>query len=540
MMSWLACMLSAGIALQAVASDLTVPSKDLKRPRESGRLLVLVVGVEQFTDDFWPTLQWSVDDAGAFANALRQGATREVRVVTLTNANATRANTLKALNTLKVQSRPNDIVAVYVSTHGTLAPRDDGELEKIVVLNDTHKDTPMTTGLRYSELTTLIDAMQARRKLLVLAMCHGGVGKSRLSPKVERLVQSSKGELAPLVHVSEGTLVLAAAAKGEAAREDDRLRGDVYTHFFIEGLKVYDRNRDGMVTALEAHDYAKEKTYAFTQGRQRPTADAQWIGDADVPLRGKVERRGVPVLEAYSEDYAGMQLKVDDGVKGLLPMAFPLAADGGSKITLYGSGEGKRLAVYRVRTEPGKTLTLDELLAPPPFSVAVVGRQEQWSDAAFERLTGQERVWNLALSAAYHHADAYVAFEVVAPKTANRDVRTNLRADSTWRRFGLSAGYGWTPRWGWHVAGGLQLANETMKLAFKDVASDAVDEQSNATLLGVTASIERDLPKDFGLAVDFGLLKGNHDFGDLGSVDASRSTFGFRLLMHLGGVGRRQ
>lgn len=38
---------------------------------------------------------------------------------------------------------------------------------------------------------------------------------------------------------SEGTLILAASAKGEAARESDRLQGGIYTHYLLEaGMKT--------------------------------------------------------------------------------------------------------------------------------------------------------------------------------------------------------------------------------------------------------------------------------------------------------------
>ncbi len=62
-------------------------------------------------------------------------------------------------------------------------------------------------------------------------------------------------------------MVFAACDWGETAREDEGLKNDIYTHFLIEGLNgSADRNIDGAVTATEAHDYARRRTYALHRG----------------------------------------------------------------------------------------------------------------------------------------------------------------------------------------------------------------------------------------------------------------------------------
>src|SRR5262249_46459206 len=152
----------------------------------------------------------------------------------------------------------DDVVVVYVSTHGTLARDAHGSLERYLVTSDTHLDDVRSTGLLLSDVEAALDALPSRKKVLILATCHSGAGKSLLPPEVLRELEGTKGPFfaARLEEVSRASIVLAACDWGETAREDEGLENDIYTHFFVEALlKPADRNGDGAVTATEAHDY---------------------------------------------------------------------------------------------------------------------------------------------------------------------------------------------------------------------------------------------------------------------------------------------
>src|SRR5690606_30484662 len=138
------------------------------------------------------------------------------------------------------------------------------------------------------------------------------------------------------------------------------------------------------------------------RGRQRPTADARLIGDADVPLRGTRQRSGLPVLEAYDEDLAGFEVEVKGQTKGRLPMAFPLEP-GTNTVSLYAPGTGKRLATYELAATRGEVVTLEEMMAPPPVELKVSGGSERWLDSAFSRLAGGQVKPYRSVSGYYHH-----------------------------------------------------------------------------------------------------------------------------------------
>ena len=117
-----------------------------------------------------------------------------------------------------------------------------GDLEKVIVLNNTKYRSLSKTGLSHRRLLKEVDKISSAKKLMIFATCHSGIGKSKLPPEVQELLATSKGTVQPIDDVSEGFIILSASTKGETAREDDRLRADIYTHFFLQGLQVNDHS----------------------------------------------------------------------------------------------------------------------------------------------------------------------------------------------------------------------------------------------------------------------------------------------------------
>jgi hypothetical protein len=73
------------------------------------------------------------------------------------------------------------------------------------------------------------------------------------------------------------------------------------------------------VSATEAHDWARRNTWAYTNGRQRPSAQILEVGADPVLLAGALERPGQPEVFSYSARLEGFTLKVDGEVAGELP-----------------------------------------------------------------------------------------------------------------------------------------------------------------------------------------------------------------------------
>lgn len=342
------------------------------------RRLALLVGISEFQDPQWRNLRYSEKDAQDLATALldpTRGHFDQVRVLNRPEQ-TTRASILAALHELQQEAtRPDDVVVVYFSAHGTLARDGQGELKRYLVTHDASYGAISQTALSMDLLKAEFDKLPSRRRLLVLATCHSGSGKSLLPKELEKELTGIKAGFyaRPIEESSRASMVFAACDWGETAREDEGLRNDIYTYFLIEGLNgSADRNADGAVTATEAHDYARRRTFAFTQGRQRPSAEIMEVGADPVVLSGSIDRLGRPELFSYNPRLDGFTLKVDGEPRTELPGGAAVTA-GRRTVELT---KGDAVLVHReLEVGAGQRLALEQLLAEafPHRTISLVG-----------------------------------------------------------------------------------------------------------------------------------------------------------------------
>ncbi|MHB8879431.1 MAG: caspase family protein [Myxococcaceae bacterium] len=330
------------------------------------RRFALLVGVSKVQDDRWRPLRYAAKDAQDLGLALldpKRGNFGQVQVIT-EDARTTRAGILGAIGALReMATRPDDVVVVYLSAHGTLARDEKGELRRYLVTRDSDFSRIGSTALPIDLLKAEFDRIPSRRRLMVLATCHSGGGKSLLPRELEEELAGVKSGFyaRPLEEASRASMVFSACDWGETAREDDKLENDIYTHFLVEGLTgSADRNVDGAVTATEAHDFARRRTFAFTSGRQRPSAEILEVGADPIVLSGTMERLGRPELYSYSARLDGFTLKVDGEERGELPGGAAVKP-GKRKVELTKGGEV--LLSREVDVEAGERLELEGLLA---------------------------------------------------------------------------------------------------------------------------------------------------------------------------------
>jgi hypothetical protein len=339
------------------------------------RRLALLVGVQQFADPAWRPLRYPEADAAALAEVLRDPARGAFDEVEVLPGDADRSAFDAALRRLAARSRDErDTVVVYLSTHGTLARDGQGGLRRYLVLADTRLSDVSGTAVSMDDLKADFERIRSRKKVLVLAACHSGGGKSLLPAEVQRELSSTKSGflVRPIEEVSRASVVLAASDWGETAREDEGLGHDIYTNFLVEALRLgADRNGDGAVTASEAHDYARRMTYEFTGGRQRPSAETSEVGVDPIVLVGKVARVGRPELYSYAPALDGFEVRIDG--KPLAELPGGVALDAGSHRVQVQKGSGPALLDDRLDLDPGQRLDLADLLARRQ------GRQGRWA-----------------------------------------------------------------------------------------------------------------------------------------------------------------
>jgi hypothetical protein len=323
----------------------------------------LLVGIDHFEDDHFAELHFAASDARALATGLNEF--DDVR--TLVRPEETRrAAILEALADLEKRIRsPRDTVFLYFSTHGSLAQRPGGELERELVVADTRLDLLRETGISVDELIHRAETLPSRRVAVVLATCHAGHGKSRVPDALALALARRKGPLPRFEEVSEAVVVLSAASFGDVAREDEKLGHDVYTYFFIEALTAGDRDGDGAVTISEAHDYARERTWQFTKGEQRPAVESAILGVDPIVLHGQRQRNGLPVIYSYVPSAEGVAVQVSGEAKGVLPGGFAVEP-GQQQLQLFDSGSSKLLYSGTIQLERGERVELSTLIPPSP------------------------------------------------------------------------------------------------------------------------------------------------------------------------------
>jgi hypothetical protein len=336
------------------------PAGATARPA-GGRRFGLFIGLSSFGASGFPALRYAAKDARDFAGAVEA---LDHSVVLSTPEETRRPAILAALADLSRRAtRAGDTVMVYVSSHGALARRPGGPLQRYIITSDTVANLVADTALSVAELLAAVERMPARRRAVVLAFCHSGSGKSVMTDELAEALRGIKGPFVPppLEEVSEATAVLSASDFGETAREDDRLSGDVYTHFLVEGAGKADADGDGAVTLTEAHDYARSRTYAFTGGTQRPSARLHLVGADPIVLRGVRTRRPRPVLFSYAPSAQGIAVSVDGRPKGQLPGSLVLD-EGRHQVELRAGDAGAVLYRGALTVQSGDRVEVSELL----------------------------------------------------------------------------------------------------------------------------------------------------------------------------------
>lgn len=510
--------------------------------KQPPRLYVVVLGVSKFKDSFWPTLKWAEDDAKRFADKIGSGTQFEQMKSVLINENATLNSVRAKLKEISTTAKKDDVVLLYISSHGTLRTNKKDILEPVVVLHDSSHESLIRSVLPHSELKQWVANLKSRRNAIILATCHSGVGKSKYTDEVVAFRKGEKGSaLRPFDAVSEGTLILAASARNQTALESDDLKADVYSHYLLEALDVADRNGDGAVSLLEAHDYARVRTYAFTKGRQLPTVEAEMIGDADFPLKGRQKSDGLPILEAYSAKYEGYLVGIEKGENVTLPSALPLK-DGSNHVRVYESSESEPRE-FILKASAGEKISLQQILEPPPFYLGLSGEYLIPMEARFERLTGKKNYIQYKLHAGYLWQNFDLSAHYKVKQSFANQIRPNLKSSLNRNSWGLQTGFQYSlleKKFRLSLKPALLLNYNQNSLAFRD--NNSGDEQISESkswsygyqfdcLIGFQTW-------PYALVLGGGQEFEKNDFAPFGSINMNASRVHLGILWNFGSKAR--
>lgn len=288
-------------------SEIVASADDDDAPGPVGHKYALLVGIARFKKRINP-LKYTDKDARDFYDFLTDPAggnfPRE-NVILLTNEEATRQNIQRALDSIREKAQADDLVLVYLSSHGT-PPDKYGGVH--VVAYDTEvipRQRVWETSVSEDILQGFINGVKAKRLIVVLDACYSngayskiagflppggkslgaddeeGSGRSRtyMAKRLlgaKDLIPEEPGALSPK---GWGKVLFSASNGDERSWELDSLQNSAFTHFFIRGLRA----SQGVLK--EAFDYAhprvveavrKEKGEEIEQHPQITPSRKEW------------------------------------------------------------------------------------------------------------------------------------------------------------------------------------------------------------------------------------------------------------------------
>lgn len=225
--------------LSCASSDGTAPPPPKLGPIRDKH--ALIVGIGTFRDTRIPKLHYTAKDAQNLHDFLvdpQGGRFSEENVHLLIDAAATRQGILTRIQTIFERAREDDLLLVYVSSHGS--PRQDAEGLKgigYIITYDTDFDRMFVDALEFQDFSAKLSLIKARRKVTFLDTCYSG---QALRPGAKTLSIGPMGidqEAARLFTSAEGSYLITSSDEAEQSWESERLQNSFFTFYLLEALR---------------------------------------------------------------------------------------------------------------------------------------------------------------------------------------------------------------------------------------------------------------------------------------------------------------
>jgi uncharacterized caspase-like protein len=243
----------------------------------------LVIGINKFQDTHVPRLKYTSKDARDFAALLKDpsaGRFAAGHVHLITDEQATTRKIKEELNWLARSAAKDDLVVVYLSSHGSPREKDTAGVN-YVITNDTDlkdADSLFATALPMVELVNVVRTrIQARRAAIFLDTCHSGAvttaadagfnSSQVASPIFDRLTQGV------------GRVIIASSEAKEKSYESDKVQNGYFTYHLVRVLQqagggasvdqVFDTVRDAVSKQVLA-EWKMHQTPVLSKSMQSP------------------------------------------------------------------------------------------------------------------------------------------------------------------------------------------------------------------------------------------------------------------------------
>ncbi|MGC2498359.1 MAG: caspase family protein, partial [Acidobacteriaceae bacterium] len=244
----------------------------------------LVIGIGQFQNPGIPTLHYTTADAKAFALELADPAIGRFppdHVGVLLDDQATTRNIKEKLNWIARNAKPNDLVVIYVATHGSPRTDDSAGGANYIVTYDTDvgqggaidQDALYATALPMVELANAVATrMKALRTAVILDTCYSGGAMGNTAKLMAAGLANSAPSSAMLERMADGTgrIVIAAARSDEESLESSSLQHGYFTYYLLQAMKA-DKGLDPMSRIYSSVSQSVEQQVAALAKQQGKT-----------------------------------------------------------------------------------------------------------------------------------------------------------------------------------------------------------------------------------------------------------------------------
>ena len=298
----------------------------------------LVVGVSHFADSSID-LKYAAKDARDFADYLvKEAQFSPDHVRLLLDEKATRENILSQLGDkwLPHVAGPDDLVLIYVSSHGSPSQVDVAGVNYLVAYN-TNKNSLLATAIPLRDLTSMVkERIHSDRVVLIMDACHSGAAVEEIASKgLFRVTNFSADE----IFQGCGQLVICSSQPNQVSWESKNYPNGVFTHYLLEGLRKNGSN----TTLSDACQYMKDQVQNEVlkdRGElQTPVLKSKWQGnDLVLGVGSASPQPGVP----------------DDGTATPLFQAAPLTVNK-TGLPLKAASKSAGLAAVKSKAPLAKT-----------------------------------------------------------------------------------------------------------------------------------------------------------------------------------------
>src|SRR5262249_38303399 len=137
----------------------------------------------------------------------------------------------------------------------------------------------------------------------------------------------------------------------------------------IEGMK---QDIDGPMTVTMAHQYAAERVYEYTKGRQRPSAIVELLGSDPIVVKGKPKAQRGAMLYSLMRRFAELHVFVDGEAKGTLEKGLAVP-EGKARLRFEDPNTHAVVSDRVVRFAAGKEYSVASLIEPSLANSLMVG-----------------------------------------------------------------------------------------------------------------------------------------------------------------------